>query len=370
MKAAVLFEVRTPLEICDVTIDKPASREVLVRVAASGLCHSDYHFINGDLSTPLPVIQGHEVAGIVEAVGSEVSAIQVGDHVVSCALRFCGHCNPCVSGKTHICADKPGRAAGEPARITLNGRRIYQDAGELGGFAEQILVHENAIVKIDRAMPLDRAALLGCGVLTGVGAVFNAAKVKAGSKVVVIGCGGVGLNVVQAAKIAGASQIIAVDTAAEKRELARSFGATDAVEGGRDAIEQVRALTGGGADFGFEVIGLPQTIADGVRMLAPSGLMTIVGATPANATIPLPGIEMLFNEWRVQGTFFGGSAFTRDVPRIVSMYLQGSINLDGLIAERIGLVDVNAGFERMLGGKQARSIITFDDVLNHATATA
>lgn len=365
-RAAILLEQKAPFEIGEIGIDKPGAHEVLIRVAASGLCHSDWHFASGDLPTPLPIVLGHEAAGIVEAVGADVRTVAVGDHVVTCSLRFCGHCDQCVSGRTHTCSDKPARAADAPSRLTYAGRPLAQGGGGLGGFAEQMLVHENAVVRVDRTMPLDRAALIGCGVLTGVGSVFNAAKVAPGSKVVVIGCGGVGLNVIQAAKMAGAAQIVAVDLVPEKREMALAFGATHAISGGTSAIAEVRDATNGGADYAFEVIGRPDTIAEGVQMMAPAGLMTIVGATPAGATIPLPGIAMVFNEWRVQGTFFGGSAFTRDIPRIADMYLKGTLNLDALVSERIRLDQIDDGFAHMLAGRVARSVITFDDVLAEA----
>ena len=233
-----------------------------------------------------------------------------------------------------------------------------------------MLVHENALVKVDRSVPLDRAALLGCGVLTGFGAVIHAAKMTPGSKVVVLGAGGVGLNIIQAARFAGAAQIVVVDLCPAKEALARMFGATHFVAGGQDAIAQVREATAGGANYAFEAIGLPETIGSGIRMLAPAGLMTIVGAVKAGATIPLPGIETISNEWRVQGTFFGGSPFTRDIPKIARLYLDGKINLDGLISDRIELADINRGFADMLGGRQARCVITFDDVMAHAQARA
>ena len=370
MKAAVLFAAQQPFEVRDIGIDNPAPHEVLIRVAASGLCHSDWHFAHGDLPTPVPVVLGHEGAGIVEAVGSDVTTVKVGDHVVTCALAFCGHCDQCVSGRTHTCPDKPDRAKTEPSRLSLDGRPVTQGT-KLGAFAETMLVHENGVVSIDRAMPLDRAALLGCGVLTGLGSVFNAAKVTPGSKVVVIGAGGVGLNVIQGCRIAGASQIVVVDTNPAKQAIAAHFGATDFVVGGKDAIKQVRALTGGGANFAFEVIGLPDTIAQGVQMMAINGLMTIVGATRYDAIIPVPGIGMIFNEWRIQGTYFGGSPFTRDIPRFVAMYLDGKLDLDTLVSERIGLADINRGFADMIGGAtQARNVITFDDVLADAVARA
>ena len=369
MRAAVLFEPKQPFEIRDVGIDKPGRHEVLLRVAASGLCHSDWHFAHGDLPVAAPVVLGHEAAGIVEAVGEGVRTVAVGDHVVSCALVFCGHCDQCVSGRTHGCQDKPRRGEEDPSRLTLEAQPITQQSG-LGAFAEQMLVHENAIVKVDRAMPLDRAALMGCGVLTGFGAVFNAAKVAPGSRVVVIGAGGVGLNVIQAARFAGARQIVAVDLHPAKEALARHFGATDFVAGGPDVIAAVRDVTGGGAEYAFEVIGLPQTIAEGVQMLAPAGLMTVVGAPAAGVTIPMPGIGMIFNEWRIQGTFFGGSPFTRDIPRLARLYMDGKIDLDTLISERIDLPEINRGFADMLTGTQARCVITFDDVLADAAARA
>lgn len=370
MKASVLHAPKNPFEVCDIGVDKPASHEVLVRIGASGLCHSDYHFANGDLPFAMPVILGHEAAGIVEAVGSDVTTVAVGDHVVACASSFCGHCNPCVSGRNHMCASKPKRGEEDRPRLTLNSGEQVHQGSLIGGFAEQMLVHENAVVRVPRELPLDRAALLGCGVVTGLGTVFNAARVTAGSRVAVIGCGGVGLNVVQGARLAGAGQIIAVDPVPQKRELALKLGATDVCEGGLDAVAAVRELSGGGVDFSFEVIGLSHTMEQAVRMLAPGGLMTIVGAMRFDAIIPLPGIAMLFNEWRVQGTYLGSSPFTRDIPRYASLYLKGKLDLDTLISERIELKDVNRGFQTMMGATQARSVITFPDVIAHATARA
>ena len=369
MKAAVLFGVNEPFRVCDVTIDKPGAHEVLVSVAASGLCHSDYHFVSGDLPNLMPCVLGHEVAGIVEAVGSEVTTVKVGDHVVGGVATFCGHCDRCVSGRTHLCLSRPRRGDHEPPKLSLNGEAVNRGV-QLCGYAEQILVHENGLVPVDRALPLDRAALLGCGVLTGLGSVFNTAKVTAGSKVAVIGCGGVGLNVVQGARLAGADQIVAIDLMPEKRALAARLGATHVIEGGPGSVGAVRDVTKGGVDFSFEVIGLASTMVQAVEMLVPGGLMTIVGAMPLTATFPMSGLQMLANEWRVQGAFMGSSPFVRDIPRFGELYMQGKLELDALIAERIALSQINEGFETMLGATQTRSVITFPDILARAAARA
>jgi S-(hydroxymethyl)glutathione dehydrogenase/alcohol dehydrogenase len=346
------------MSIEDVDLDLPRDHEVLVRVGASGLCHSDLHYLNGDFPFVGPAVFGHEIAGVVEAVGSDVTTVQVGDHVVACASGFCGHCTTCVSGKSHLCTDKPGRRAGDNPRLSLRGEPVLQGM-QIGGFAEMALLHENWVVTINREVPLDRAALLGCGVLTGLGAVINRAQVQPGSKVVVVGCGGVGLNVVQGARIAGARQIIAVDLAAEKLELAKTLGATDVVPGGAGAVDIVRQLTGGGADYAFEVIGLAETIVQSVDMLARGGQLTMVGASRPDMTLPLSAFKTVANELRIQGVIMGSSPFVRDIPRYADMYLRGQLDLDSLIAERIPLLAVNEGMDMLRTGRQARSVITF-----------
>jgi S-(hydroxymethyl)glutathione dehydrogenase/alcohol dehydrogenase len=358
MKAAVLFEPKTAMSIEDVDIDLPQDSEVLIRVCGSGLCHSDLHYLNGDLPFKGPAVFGHEVAGVVEAVGRNVTSIKVGDHVVACASGFCGHCTSCVSGKNHLCTDKPNRAAGDKARLTLGGVPVLQGTA-LGGFAEMVLLHENWVVSVSRDVPFDRAALLGCGVLTGLGSVFNRAQVQPGTKVVVVGCGGVGLNVIQGARIAGATQIVAVDLSVQKLELARKLGATDVVIGGPDAVETVRELTRGGADYAFEVIGLAETIVQAIDMLARGGQLTMVGAARPDMTLPLSAFKTVAFELRIQGAIMGSSPFIRDIPRFAEMYLNGQLDLDSLVAETISLEQVNEGFEVMRTGMQARSVITF-----------
>jgi D-arabinose 1-dehydrogenase-like Zn-dependent alcohol dehydrogenase len=243
MKAAVLRQLGR-LDIEDVELDGPRANELRIRVLASGLCHSDYHMIIGDLPTTLPAVLGHEAAGVIEAVGSDVAGFTPGDMVITCFSAFCGHCHECQDGHSHRCEDKPGKPTDREAgsRITRGAEAIYQ-LGNLSGFAEEMVVHHRSAVKMPEGMPATSAALMGCGVLTGTGAVLNAAKVEPGSSVAVIGCGGVGLNAVQGARIAGAVRIIAIDTSAEKLGLARKFGATDAVLAGPDAVGEVLELT-------------------------------------------------------------------------------------------------------------------------------
>ena len=358
MKAAVLFEPRTLMSIEDVGIDLPADDEVLVRVAASGVCHSDLHYVNGDLPFAGAAVFGHEIAGVVEAIGCNVTTVRPGDHVVACASGFCGHCTTCVSGKSHLCSEKPRRGAEKSARLELRGQPVMQGM-QIGGFAEMALLHQNYLVTVDRDLPLDRAALLGCGVLTGLGTVINRAQVLPGSRVVVVGCGGVGLNVIQGARISGASQIVAVDLAPTKLELARKMGATDVVVGGPEAVEMVRQLTGGGADYAFEVIGLAATIAQSIDMLARGGQLTMVGASRPDMTLPFSAFKAVANELRIQGVIMGSSPFVRDIPRYAAMYLRGQLDLDSLIAERIALSQINEAMDVLRTGAQARSVIIF-----------
>jgi len=359
MKAAILREAKTDLTIEEVEIDNPRDEEVRVRVMASGLCHSDLHYVTGDLPLRGPTILGHEVAGIVESVGARVKSLQPGDHVVACASGYCSHCNPCITGRTHLCESPPERVPPAPARISIAGEGIIQGT-RVGGFAEKVLLHENSLVKIPHELPFDRAALLGCGVLTGLGSVFNSAKVSPGSRVAVIGCGGVGLNIIQGARIAGASQIIAVDISPTKLDLAAKFGATDLIAGGEDAVEAVLETSGGGVDFAFEAIGLVTTIGQAAEMLATSGLLTLVGVTGPQGKAAFPVFPTILKELRIQGALMGSAPFQRDIPKFANMYLDGVLDLDTLISGRIGLSDINSGFAAMTQGAVARSVVVFD----------
>lgn len=360
MKAAVLREVRTPLQIEEVQISKPGPHEVLIRTVAAGLCHSDLHFIEGSYPHPLPAVLGHESAGVVEAVGSEVRTVKPGDHVITCLSAFCGHCEHCVTGHLSRCqSPETKRGAGEEPRLSKDAAPLPQFLN-LSSFAEQMLVHEHALVAIRRDMPLDRAALIGCSVMTGYGAVAHTAGVRPGETVAVIGCGGVGLSVINAAAIAGASRIIAIDMVASKSNLAREFGATDFIDASQeDAVKKVVELTRGGVHHAFEAIGLGKTAEQAFNMLARGGTATVVGMIPLGQTVTLMGAAFL-GEKKIQGSMMGSNRFPVDMPRLVDFYMAGKLKLDELISRRIRLDEVNDGFAEMKTGELARSVIMFD----------
>ncbi len=360
MKAAVLRKVNEPLVIEEVSHGNPGPREVLVRTVAAGVCHSDLHFQNGSYPYPLPSVLGHESAGVVEAVGSAVTYVKPGDHVITCLSAFCGHCEPCLTGHMSLC-DREGldRAMDQPPRLSAGGAPVFQFLN-LSSFAERMLVHEHAIVKIRQDMPLDRAALIGCGVTTGVGAVIHTAKVEPGATVAVIGCGGVGLSCINGAAIAGAGRIIAVDALDSKLELARKFGATDVVNAkDKDAVGEIQAMTGGGVHYSFEAIGLKKTTEQAFQMLRKGGTATIIGMIPVGTMIELHGAEFLM-ERKIQGSNMGSNRFRVDMPRFVDFYLNGKLHLDDMISGRIKLKDVNDAMNALKKGEVARSVIMFD----------
>ncbi|TNE58872.1 MAG: Zn-dependent alcohol dehydrogenase [Alphaproteobacteria bacterium] len=360
MKAAVLREVGKPMEIEEVAISKPKRREVLIRTVASGVCHSDLHFYNGTYPYPLPTILGHEAAGVVEAVGEDVTYVQPGDHVVSCLSTFCGHCEHCLTGHMSLCqSPETKRGPEDEARLVIDQKPSTQFLN-LSAYAEQMLVHEHSIAKIRKDMPLDRAALIGCAVTTGVGAVFHSAKVEPGSTVAVIGCGGVGLSCINGAAIAGAGRIIAVDMVGSKLNLAKEFGATDVVDASQgDPVAQVQELTGGGVHYAFEAIGLKVTTEQAFKMIRRGGLATVIGMIPPGQMVELHGVEFL-GEKKIQGSMMGSNRFRVDMPRFVDFYMQGRLKLDEMISERIGLAGVNDALEALNSGEVARQVIVFD----------
>jgi S-(hydroxymethyl)glutathione dehydrogenase/alcohol dehydrogenase len=360
MKAAVLRGVNQPLEIEDIQISKPQGSEVLIRTSAAGVCHSDLHFQTGDYFYPMPAVLGHESAGVVEQVGPDVRQFAPGDHVITCLSVFCGHCEYCLTGRMSLCTKDGLRRAPEDGPRLCKGDEVVHQFLDLSSYAEQMLVHENAIVKIRDDMPLDRAALIGCGVTTGVGAVFNTARIQAGSTVAVIGCGGVGLNCVQGARLAGASRIIAVDQVSSKLDMATKFGATDTVNASDgDPVEAVRELTGGGVEYSFEAIGLKITTEQCWQMLRPGGTATVIGMIPMGTKIEILGMDFLA-EKKIQGSTMGSNRFRIDMPRYIEMYLAGRLNLDDLVSQKIGLDQVQEGFDALKKGELARSVIVMD----------
>lgn len=359
MKAAMLREIPSELVIDEVQIDKPGPREVLVNTSAAGVCHSDLHFMEGKYPYPTPAVLGHESAGVVEAVGSDVTYVKPGDHVIACLSVFCGSCEYCTSGHPSLCTKEGlNRSPDGPQRLSKDGEPVFQFLN-LSSFAEQMLVHEHALVKIRDDMPLDRAALIGCGVTTGLGAVFNTAKVGAGETVAVLGAGGIGLNAIQGAAIAGAGRIIAVDMNETKLKLAESFGATDLVNAADgDPVAQIMELTGGGVHHAFEAIGLKTTAEQSFHMLRSGGTATVIGMIPIGQTVDLPGY-MFLGEKRIQGSNMGSNRFRTDMPRYVDMYLNGKLKLDELVSARRPLEEINEAFTAMKGGEVARSVIIF-----------
>ena len=359
MKAAVFHGPQKPLTIENVEVAQPIEREVLVRTVASGVCHSDLHFVDGYYQFPTPAILGHEAAGVVEAVGPHVTEFKPGDHVIACLSVFCGHCSYCLTGRTHLCQSRPVRTPQQPPKLSWNGSPVNQFAN-LSAYAEKMLVHENGLVKVKNDMPLDRAALIGCGVTTGVGAVLNTARVEAGATVAVYGAGGVGLAVIQGARIAGAGMIIAVDVFEKKLAQARELGATHAVDASKlDPVKTIREMTGGGVEYAFEAIGLKKAAEQAFECIRPGGTATVIGMIPVGQKLELEG-SVFLREKRIQGCSMGSNRFKVDMPKYVDFYQRGLLRLDEMITRRGKLEDVNDAFRAMKAGEVARTVLMFD----------
>lgn len=359
MKAAVFHGPHQPLTIEDVEVAEPIGCEVLVKTVASGVCHSDLHYLEGNSIFPAPAVLGHEAAGIVEAVGPDVTEFRPGDHVIACLSQFCGRCDYCLTGRTYLCRARPVRAPGEPPKLTWQGQPIHQ-FHNLSTFAERMLVHERGLVKVRADMPLDRAALIGCGVTTGLGAVLRTAKVEPGSTVAVFGAGGVGLSAVQGARLAGARMIIAVDVFEHKLATARELGATHVVDcSARDPVEAIRELTGGGVDYAFEAIGLKQTAEQAFASIRPGGTCTLIGLSPVGTKLEIDARAIIADR-TLRGSTMGSNRFKVDMPPYVDFYLQGRLKLDEMITRRVRLEDVNDAFRAMKGGEVVRTVLMFD----------
>jgi NDMA-dependent alcohol dehydrogenase len=334
-------------------------------MAAAGICHSDLHVMTGHLAAQLPAILGHEGSGIVAGVGPGVTSLKPGDHVIPLWRLSCGVCEYCSDGRPALCAEglqirMTGRLLDGSTRFKLDGKEIKHFAG-VSSFSEYSVIPEKAILKIPEDFPLDKAALLGCGVITGVGAVFNAARVKPGSSVAVIGTGGVGINVIQGAAIAGAEKIIAVDLLPNKLEFARKFGATHTVNA-REAnpVDAIRALTGGrGVDYAFEVIGLPATIRQAYDSLKKRGLAVVVGVTPMTAEVSVPIMPLVFEERTLTGSIYGSGRPLVDIPMLMNLYKAGKLKLDELLTRRYPFSQINEAYEALERGEGLRSVVIF-----------
>jgi S-(hydroxymethyl)glutathione dehydrogenase / alcohol dehydrogenase len=361
VRAAILESVPGDLVIDDVTLMDIGPDEVLVRTAACGLCHSDLHVMEGKMPMPAPILLGHEASGVVEAVGSDVSEFAPGDHVVGCLNVHCDECYQCVRGRRFLCERRRTmtyRADGS-SRVRRGDQQITQMSG-LGGFAEQMLAHRNGLVKVPSELPLDVGALLGCAVITGVGSAFNGARVRPGQAVAVIGCGGIGLNAIQAAALVGAGRVIAVDRVPSKLELARTFGATDTVDASAgDAVGTVIEMTGGGVDHAIEAIGLKSTAEQAFAMLKMGGTATVIGMIPIGEKVEVDGFALLM-EKRLQGSNMGSNRFRVDMPQYVDWYLAGKLKLDELVSATMPIEQINEGFATLRSGEVARQLITFD----------
>ena len=354
-----------PLRIEELELDPPGPGEVLVRIKAAGLCHSDLSVINGDRPRPMPMALGHEAAGIVEALGPGVDDLARGDHVVCVFVPSCGHCGPCAEGRPALC--EPGAAANGAGTLLSGARRLRRPDGTpvhhhlgVSGFAEHATVSRRSLVKVDPELPLAEAALFGCAVLTGVGAVVNTARIQAGASVAVIGLGGVGLCSLLGAVAAGAREILAIDLAEDKLAFARELGATATFDArDPDCTAQVRAATEGGVDCAFELAGSVRALELAYKITRRGGTTVTAGLPPPTAALPLPVVNLVGEERTVKGSYIGTCVPTRDIPRYVELYRRGRLPVDRLMSGRLTLEEVNEGFDRLHEGKAVRQVIGF-----------
>jgi alcohol dehydrogenase len=372
IKAAVLnalgakmpYAESKPLAIDTLDLEGPGHGEVLVKIAAAGLCHSDLSVINGDRPRPTPMALGHEAAGTVEEIGPGVTDLKRGDHVVMVFVPSCGHCLPCAEGRPALCepgavANTAGTLLSGARRLSRNGTAVHHHLG-CSAFAEYATVSRRSLVKIDPELPFAEAALFGCAVLTGVGAVLNTAKVTPGSTVAVVGLGGVGLASLLGASLAGARQIVAIDLADDKLALARELGATDTVNArDPDAVEQVKAKTNGGVEFAFEMAGSVKAMELAYKATRRGGTTVTAGLPPPTHTIAVPQVNLVAEERTIKGSYIGTCVPVRDLPRYIALYRQGRLPVNRLMSGTLPLADINLGFDRLHEGKALRQVVTF-----------
>ena len=363
MRASVLFEQGKPLSLEDVELEAPRAGEVMVRMTASGVCHSCLHAADGSWKgVPVPIVLGDEGAGIVERVGPGVDTLAPGDHVILSWAPTCGRCHYCVIGRPNLCERRqPGRGVlpDGTTRMSLRGRPVYH-YGHVATYASTTVVHESSAIRIDKKMPLELAALIGCSVMTGVGAVINTAAVPAGATMAVFGVGGVGLNVVQGGMLVAAHPIIAVDVRSRKLDYARAIGATHAIDASReDAVAAIRAHTKLGVDYSFVAVGDTRAVSQAIDALAPGGTCVLIGVPETGATVPLDIRPLVTAERVIRGSSYGSARTREDLPRLVNLYLAGKLRIDELVTKRYGLDEANEAFRALAAGELARGLIVF-----------
>jgi len=361
-KAALCREHNKPVTVEQIAVDAPKRGEVTVKLGACGVCHSDLSAINGTIALPLPLVLGHEGAGVVEQVGEGVSELAPGDHVIFSFIYMCGKCRFCVAGRPVLCLEQ-GKALTTPLEGTPRARDaagaplgIFSGCGAMAQYAT---VSAENLIKIDPKIPLDCAALVGCGVTTGVGAVFNTAKVQPGSSVAVFGCGGVGLSVIQGARIAGAEKIIAIDTLPAKLEMAKAFGATDVLSVSEDVVKPLKKVTGGGPDYAFECVGSGDLAGAAYRAIRRGGLAVVVGVAKPSDSTSVRTMTLPFEEKTLTGSYFGSCVPRIDFPRMFALYLAGKLKLEELITRRYSIDEAPQAFADLQAGKNARGVIVF-----------
>lgn len=364
MGAAKPYAQSKPLSVEEIELDDPGYGEVLIRIAAAGLCHSDLSVINGDRPRPTPMVLGHEAAGVVEKLGPGVDDLKKGDHVVMVFVPSCGHCLPCAEGRPALCepaaaTNTAGTLVSGARRLKRNGKPVNHHLG-VSAFADYAVMSRRSLIKIDPALPLEEAALFGCAVLTGVGAVVNTADVPPGATVAVIGLGGVGLASLLGAQLAGAQRIVAVDLSDQKLALARQLGATDAFNASvPDAAEKIREATKGGLDFVFEMAGSAKAMELAYKITRRGGTTITAGLPPPNAAFAIPHVNLVAEERTVKGSYIGSAVPLRDLPRYISLYQKGKLPVDRLMSDRLTLNDINAAFDKLDRGEAVRQVIVF-----------
>jgi len=364
MGAQTPYAKSKPLAIEEVELRPPGPGEILVRMGAAGLCHSDLSVINGDRPRPTPMALGHEAAGVVEDVGAGVDDLKKGDHVVLVFVPSCGHCNPCAEGRPALC--EPGAAANTAGTLLSGERRIFKDGKPINhhmgcsAFAEAAVVSRRSAVKITPDLPLDEAALFGCAVLTGVGAVVNTGQVRAGNSVAVVGLGGVGLASILGAVASGARYTVAVDLSDEKLALARELGATHTFNAAdKDIVEKVKAATKGGVDFAIEMAGSTRAFETAYRITRRGGTTITAGLPPPAATWAMPSVNLVAEERTIKGSYIGTCVPSRDLPRYIELYQRGKLPVNRLMTGRMKLDQINEGFDLLHEGKAVRQVVTF-----------